>query len=227
MRRGQASGVKPGYDGLMAFLGERIFRRFQGNLQPVNIGGKEKQLIDEVLLTLRQRERIAVRLRFALDGGEPKTFSGIASEWGVSTERARQFFTKAMRKLQHPSRRKQLRLLTVQGLQEALGEGCRKIQFLEGRLRDSSDLLGQADLRIEFLKNPIEFLDLSVRAYLCLKEANILTVRQLVQLSESEALGIKSFSRRSLSEIRYVLGDLGLSFGMKFDEKGRILWTPP
>lgn len=66
----------------------------------------------------------------------------------------------------------------------------------------------------EMLSKPIEELDLSVRSANCLKNANIRTLGDLVQRTEREMLSTKNFGRKSLDEIKDVLGTLGLSFGM-------------
>ena len=83
-----------------------------------------------------------------------------------------------------------------------------------------------SDPRIEHLDRSVEELELSVRSYNCLKNANIQTIRELVQRSESEMLKTKNFGRKSLNEIKEILGRMGLALGMKFDEHGRIIWPP-
>lgn len=72
----------------------------------------------------------------------------------------------------------------------------------------------------ENLDRSVEELELSVRSYNCLKNANITTIRELVQKSESEMLKTKNFGRKSLNEIKEILGTMGLSLGMRFDENG-------
>ena len=69
----------------------------------------------------------------------------------------------------------------------------------------------------EHLFKSIDDLELSVRATNCLRSANIATVGELVQRSESEMLKNKNFGRKSLDEIKSVLLDMGLDFGMKVD----------
>jgi DNA-directed RNA polymerase subunit alpha len=64
------------------------------------------------------------------------------------------------------------------------------------------------------LKTPIQELELSVRASNCLESVEIETVGQLVILSESELLKIRSFGKTSLREIRRKLADIGLAVGM-------------
>jgi DNA-directed RNA polymerase subunit alpha len=75
-------------------------------------------------------------------------------------------------------------------------------------------------VRNENLDRSVEELELSVRSYNCLKNANISTIRELVVRSEQEMLKTKNFGRKSLNEIKEILTAMGLSLGMKFDEKG-------
>jgi DNA-directed RNA polymerase subunit alpha len=75
----------------------------------------------------------------------------------------------------------------------------------------------------EVLNRSVEELELSVRSYNCLKNANIQTIGDLVQKTEAEMLRTKNFGRKSLNEIKEILGGLGLGFGMKFDSQGRLL----
>jgi DNA-directed RNA polymerase subunit alpha len=70
----------------------------------------------------------------------------------------------------------------------------------------------------EHLDKSVEELELSVRSYNCLKNANIRTIRELVQKSEPEMLKTKNFGRKSLNEIKEILGSMGLSLGMKVDQ---------
>jgi DNA-directed RNA polymerase subunit alpha len=58
-------------------------------------------------------------------------------------------------------------------------------------------------------------LDLTVRSSNCLELANIVTVAQLVSLNDRELLGLRSFGRTSLREIKRKLEDLGLTLGMQ------------
>jgi len=72
----------------------------------------------------------------------------------------------------------------------------------------------------ENLNRSVEELELSVRSYNCLKNANIQTIGELVQKSEAEMLKTKNFGRKSLNEIKEILASMGLSLGMKIDEHG-------
>jgi len=75
----------------------------------------------------------------------------------------------------------------------------------------------------EVLNRSVEELELSVRSYNCLKNANIQTIGDLVQRTEAEMLRTKNFGRKSLNEIKEILGGLNLSFGMRFDSQGRLI----
>jgi DNA-directed RNA polymerase subunit alpha len=91
-------------------------------------------------------------------------------------------------------------------------------------LEDAGDL--QQDLSSEpgarplneNLDKSVEELELSVRSYNCLKNANIRTIRELVQKTEGEMLKTKNFGRKSLNEIKEILSGMGLSLGMRLDQ---------
>jgi DNA-directed RNA polymerase subunit alpha len=77
----------------------------------------------------------------------------------------------------------------------------------------------------EVLSRSVDELELSVRSYNCLKNANIQTIADLVQKTEAEMLRTKNFGRKSLNEIKEILSGMGLQFGMKFDSQGRLITT--
>jgi DNA-directed RNA polymerase subunit alpha len=79
------------------------------------------------------------------------------------------------------------------------------------------------EIRNENLNRSVEELELSVRSYNCLKNANIQTIGELVQKSEAEMLKTKNFGRKSLNEIKEILSSMGLSLGMKIDEHGNAV----
>ena len=70
----------------------------------------------------------------------------------------------------------------------------------------------------ENLDKSVEELELSVRSYNCLKNANIRTIRELVQKTEAEMLKTKNFGRKSLNEIKEILHGMGLGLGMRLDQ---------
>lgn len=71
----------------------------------------------------------------------------------------------------------------------------------------------------ENLLRSVNELELSVRAANCLKNAGIETIAEMVQKTESEMLKTKNFGRKSLNEIKEILTAMGLSLGMKVDDK--------
>lgn len=81
------------------------------------------------------------------------------------------------------------------------------------------------DQMTEILNRSVDELELSVRSYNCLKNANIQTIADLVQKTEAEMLRTKNFGRKSLNEIKEILAGMGLQFGMKFDAQGRLIST--
>ncbi len=88
----------------------------------------------------------------------------------------------------------------------------------EEAMGDSSDVydVGSSDFNMNLLR-PVDELELSVRSYNCLKNANIKTIADLVQKTDLEMLKTKNFGRKSLNEIKEILRSMGLNFGMKID----------
>ena len=99
------------------------------------------------------------------------------------------------------------------------------INFEEEAIQEEVPTDGVADLVNEHLNRSVEELELSVRSYNCLKNANIQTIGDLVVRSEADMLKTKNFGRKSLNEIREILDSMGLALGMRFDEQGRLV--PP
>ena len=68
-----------------------------------------KEQLDEVLMSLNEREQKVLRLRFGLEDGRARTLEEVGKEFEVTRERIRQIEAKALRKLRHPSRSKKLK----------------------------------------------------------------------------------------------------------------------
>ena len=68
------------------------------------------------------------------------------------------------------------------------------------------------DPSVKILETSIDDLDFSVRAYNCLKRANILTLRDLVEKTENEMMKIRNLGKKSLKEVMDKVKDMGLSF---------------
>jgi DNA-directed RNA polymerase subunit alpha len=76
---------------------------------------------------------------------------------------------------------------------------------------------GEQSISNNHLYKTVDELELSVRSYNCLKNADIKTIAELVQKSEPEMLKTKNFGRKSLNEIKEILARMGLHLGMKID----------
>ncbi len=109
--------------------------------------------------------------------------------------------------------------------QEAMGLGAKLlkdhltifINFEEETPVDEVNVDTERETLNEHLDRSVDELELSVRSYNCLKNANIQTIGELVQKSEAEMLRTKNFGRKSLNEIKEILGTMGLSLGMRID----------
>jgi DNA-directed RNA polymerase subunit alpha len=83
------------------------------------------------------------------------------------------------------------------------------------------DLVDEQTLQLrKVLKTPLEDLDLSVRAFNCLKAAKINSLSQLVQYEQEDLMKFRNFGQKSLSEIEQVLQERGLHFGMDLAKLG-------
>lgn len=100
------------------------------------------------------------------------------------------------------------------------------INFEEQPEEKEEEVDREAERMYENLKRSVEELELSVRSYNCLKNADIKTIGELVQKTEAEMLKTKNFGRKSLNEIKEILAEMGLSFGMKLDPEGRPVPIP-
>ena len=75
-------------------------------------------------------------------------------------------------------------------------------------------------MRNDLLDKSVDEMELSVRSYNCLKNADIRSIRDLIRRSEKDMLHTKNFGKKSLTEIKDMLHGMGLDFGMDFDEQG-------
>ena len=100
------------------------------------------------------------------------------------------------------------------------------INFEEEMETETGAADSKPEIRNENLNRSVEELELSVRSYNCLKNANIQSIGELVQKTEAEMLKTKNFGRKSLNEIKEILSTMGLSLGMKIDEHGNAVPGP-
>jgi DNA-directed RNA polymerase subunit alpha len=76
---------------------------------------------------------------------------------------------------------------------------------------------------MNILDKSVDELEVTVRLYNCLKNANIRTIRDLVTKTEKDLLQKKNFGRKSLNEINEILAGLGLHLGMRDDDEDDAL----
>ncbi|MBU1625951.1 DNA-directed RNA polymerase subunit alpha, partial [bacterium] len=91
------------------------------------------------------------------------------------------------------------------------------IKYEEGPIEELEIKEESSEKLLEILAKSIDELELSVRSHNCLKNANILTIADLVQRTDMEMLRTRNFGRKSLNEIKEVLHEMNLSFGMNLD----------
>ena len=87
------------------------FIKDEHNMSPEEYATNEmlKDEINDILLTLTEREEKVIRLRFGLEDGKVRTLEEVGQLFGVTRERIRQIEAKALRKLRHPSRSRKLK----------------------------------------------------------------------------------------------------------------------
>ncbi|MBL7717647.1 MAG: DNA-directed RNA polymerase subunit alpha [Flavipsychrobacter sp.] len=86
---------------------------------------------------------------------------------------------------------------------------------LDTRREEKESVVDEETLQLrKTLNTPLEDLELSVRAFNCLKAAKINSLSELVQYTQEELMKFRNFGQKSLSEIEQVLGERGLHFGM-------------
>jgi RNA polymerase primary sigma factor len=91
---------------------DSLFQDFQENKNIVSpetetLYKLTRTKIDKILKTLSHREERVIRLRYGLDDGQSRTLEEVGREFNVTRERIRQIEMKAIKKLKHPTRRKQ------------------------------------------------------------------------------------------------------------------------
>jgi len=92
------------------------------------------------------------------------------------------------------------------------------IDFDETYVEVEEEIDEDAEKRKSYLAKPVAELELSVRSANCLEAANIVNIRDLVTKTESDMLKYRNFGRKSLNEIKDILAEMGLSFGMILDD---------
>ncbi|WP_295715585.1 RNA polymerase sigma factor RpoD/SigA [uncultured Mitsuokella sp.] len=92
-----------------SFLGDYVVDEKAPSVEDTAAEDFLKEQLPKILSTLKPREEQVIRLHFGLDDGRAETLQEIGDKFGVSRERIRQIEEKALRRLRHPSRSRQLR----------------------------------------------------------------------------------------------------------------------
>lgn len=186
------------------------------------LGDDIKESVDEALALLSEREQRVIRRRFGLnEDGKSQTLDEVAASFPATRQRIRQIEAKAMRKLRHPARSRRLKKF-VTPYSETL---CQLGNALyPSKLAETFSVAAEIDQAL--LEKSVDDLELSIRAFNCLKNADIQTVKKLVLKTKQEMLATKNFGRKALDEIEEILAVGGLSFGMVIED-GQLVPGPP
>ena len=190
----------------------------------------------EVLDTLHPRETDVIKRRFGILC-DRETQKEIASYYGVSDKRIGQIEDRALRKLRHRARACEIEILYASS--EELLKGVRRLKRQRESLKNENVMLriklgkldrayrearnevnklkGRpprpivTDFGVNILELTIEKMDLSVRAFNCLKRANINTVTELCRYTEERLKHVRNLGQRSRTEVVEKLESMGLS----------------
>lgn len=167
---------------------------------------------------LSERENKVLELRY----GRNFTLEDIGKEFGVTRERIRQVEAKAIRKLRHPTTLRSMSVVPYDKYQSLLYEN----EIMKKSLEDNQKVideqnenfksLGIGEITLEkndIYSKPIEYLELSVRSFNCLRRKGIRTVKDIVDYAKEHNgnLGeIRNLGRKSAFEIDSKLTMLGI-----------------
>ncbi|MEK6839820.1 MAG: sigma-70 family RNA polymerase sigma factor [Nanoarchaeota archaeon] len=144
-----------------------------------------QQKVDELLGTLTEREREIIQTYYGISDNRPRTLDEVAQVYDTSRERVRQIQLKAMQRLRHPSRGRQL------------------ASFL--KIEDYYQPLESDPLKIQ-----LDEFELSFRLKTCLERVGAVTLGDVVQYSGRELCSYRNFAEGTLSELNNLLGRYGL-----------------
>lgn len=171
--------------------------------------------VEYVLHTLSERERTVLKYRFV----DLMTYEEVGKLYNITRERIRQVEAKALRKLRHPSRAKYLKCGVSGIIENIRTDYFNKFADLENKLielinlntKTASRIVCGAEIRRKHTPTDlkIEDMDLSVRAYNCLKRTGIDNLQQLAKLSYDDLAGIRNLGRKCVGEIIERLKEYG------------------
>jgi len=141
--------------------------------------------VDKAISTLMPKEQEIVFMRYGLNGNGPMSRTDMATHYNVTRERIRQQEVKILRKLRHPIRAHYIISKERARHQEVLKLAEKRKNAIKQLKQDTA----------------IEYVDMSVRTYNCLKRAGIDTMGQLVELSYDDLIRIKNMGKHHIEEV--------------------------
>lgn len=180
-----------------------------------------KASVEYILCTLTEREKNILKRRFA----ELKKYEEIGKNLSLTRQRVKQIETKALRKMGHPNRAKYL-IHGVSGVVENIQTRYyNKFIDLESKLIALCKINEKAADKI-ILDNEsrkkyaapiyLEDMDLSVRAYNCLKRVGVNTLDELSKMDYDELIKIRNLGKGSAYEIMSKLNQYGYEMRKRF-----------
>lgn len=170
-----------------------------------------RQAYAELIATLPPQQQIILRARYF----QHQTFGAISESLCLTTQRIQQVHTRAMRKLQHPSLKKQVAPIHPRDL---AAENARKAQRMAAEkaedlaLNNAMEALNkEIDEYLAVSRLPITDVLWSTRVFNCLCRNNIETLGQLASLTRDELLQMRPIGLKSVQEVESKLEKYGLS----------------
>ena len=147
-----------------------------------------------------------------------QTTDEIGEELNISKERVRQIFCKSVRRLKGMRSYNDV-INTNKALLAENAELKNAVKLLKASINtDNTEMVISGDDKVLFdypiLRTPVSAFNLSVRAYNCLKSADITVLADLVSYKKYEFMRFRNFGRKTLNEIENLLTKHGLTFGM-------------
>ncbi len=223
---GKEHGQGISYASLVSDLKARVVSDLKQALKfPIQV---DENALEAALKTLPPRQEDVLRRRFF----QGQTLEQIGDHYGINGERIRQIENQALRKLRHPSRYERIArysdpqelLKYVGSLEQKVAEQAQAIAERDTIISEyrctgtstTTEKLHTGELRLkDKLDAKVESLGVSTRSCNSMRNANIRTIRELVQKTERNMLRINNFGRKSLEEVKGVLAEMGLEFGMR------------
>ena len=204
-------------------IASRIMTKLLNGEYATTLNSLEKQIVDEALNTLTPREEKVVQMHFGLNGPQ-LTLDQIAAHFGITRERIRQIELRSLRKLRYPTRSRKMKdfFLPLHERYESLTKQYQSMASTWTRPELPHEEVSEQEM-VEIpsqipetesinLDTSIDELEISVRAYNVLKNADVRSVRDLMALTEKDFLRFRYSGKKTLTELKDLLSGLGLSF---------------